>query len=109
MTRIPRIRTQTNHIVRFRVIRGWIRCQLSTIDNPIVVLLWSRSPQLFSPSKAASTVDEFVPKGDPHFTVWTLDSPSGHQCLSFPPKVSQRRHSVLGSTDVPSIRLQLGL
>src|SRR5262249_31952483 len=83
--------------------------KLSAIENPSVVLLLSGSPELFGPSKAASTVDEFVPKGDPHFTVWTLDSPSCHQRLSFPPKISQRCHSVLDRTDVASIRLQLGL
>ena len=79
------------------------------IEYPNVVLLLPGSPELFDRSKTASTVDQFVPKGDPHFTVGTLDSPPGYQRLSFPPKVSQRRHSILGGPDVAPVRLQLVL
>ena len=79
------------------------------IEYPNVVLLLPGSPELFDRSKTASTVDQFVPKGDPHFTVGTLDSPPGYQRLSFPPKVRQRRHSVLSGADVAPVRLQLVL
>src|SRR5207249_4228662 len=77
------------------------------IEYPNVVLLLPGSPELFDRSKTASTVDQFVSKGDPRFTIGTLDSPPGHQRLSFPPKVRQYRHSVLGGADVAPVRLQL--
>src|SRR5687767_4989945 len=47
-----------------------------------------------------STVNQFVPKGDPHFTIGTLDSRPRYQRLSFPMKVRQRRYSVVGGADV---------
>ena len=79
------------------------------IEYPNIVLLLPGSAELFDHSKTASTVDQFVPKGDPHFTVGTLDSRPGYQRLSFPPKVRQRRHSVLGGADVAPVGLQLVL
>src|SRR5438093_11997380 len=86
-----------------------LRNALASIEYPYVVLLLPGSPELFDCSKTASTVDQFVSKGDPHFTVGTLDSPPGYQRLAFPPKVRQRRHSVLGGADVAPVRLQLVL
>src|SRR5438876_1493954 len=79
------------------------------IEYPNVVLLLPGSPELFDRSKTASTVDQFVSKGDPRFTIGTLDSPPGYQRLSFPPKVRQRRHSVLGGADVAPVRVQFVL
>src|SRR5437667_8830388 len=61
-----------------------LRNALAPIEYPNVVLLLPGSPELFDRSKTASTVDQFVSKGDPRFTVGTLDSPPGYQCLSFP-------------------------
>src|SRR5438876_7618021 len=86
-----------------------LRNALAPIEYPNVVLLLPGSPELFYRSKTASTVDQFVPKGGPHFTVGTLDSPPGYQRLSFPPKVGQRCHSVLNGADFAPIRLQLVL
>src|SRR5438128_1748604 len=86
-----------------------LRNALASIEYPNVVLLLPGSPELFDRSKTASTVDQFVSKGDPRFTIGTLDSPPGYQLLSFPPKVRQRRHSVLGGADVAPVRLQLVL
>jgi len=83
-----------------------IRLARDKIEYPDVVLLLPGSPELFDRSKTASTVDQFVPKRDSHFTVGALDSPPGYQCLSFPPKVRQNRHSVLGGADVTAVRLQ---
>src|SRR3989441_4198543 len=86
-----------------------LRNASAPIEYPNVVLLLPGSAELFDRSKTASTVDQFVPKGDPRFTVGTLDSPPGHQRLCFPPKVRQRRHSVLDGADVAPVRLQLVL
>src|SRR5205809_978197 len=86
-----------------------LRNALAPIEYPNVVLLLPGSPELFDRSKTASTVDQFVSKGDPRFTIGTLDSPPGYQLLSFPPKVRQRRHSVLGGDDDAPDRLQLVL
>jgi hypothetical protein len=79
----------------------------AAIEYPNVVLLLPGSAELFDRSKTPSTVDQFVPKGDPHFTVGTLDSRPDYQGLSFPPKVRQHCHSVLGGADVAPVRLQL--
>src|SRR5436190_23493608 len=83
-----------------------LRNALAPIEYPNVVLLLPGSPELFDRSKTASTVDQFVSKGDPRFTIGTLDSPPGYQRLSFPPKVRQRRHSVRGATKVAPARVR---
>jgi hypothetical protein len=41
------------------------------IEHPNVILLLRGSAELFDGSKTAAIVDQFVPKGDSHFTVGT--------------------------------------
>lgn len=45
--------------------------------------------------KTATGIEQFVPEGDLHLTIGTLDSPGGYQCLSIPPKAGHRRLTLL--------------
>jgi hypothetical protein len=47
------------------------------IEYPQIVLVSAATTELFRRLKSAP-VEQFIPEGDGHLTVWTMDSPGDH-------------------------------
>ncbi len=54
---------------------GW---RSRPLEYSQIVLVSGTTADLFRRSKSAPAVLQFIPKGEGHLSVWTLDSPRDH-------------------------------